>query len=890
MNAALLAALAEGSAVVTPNRRLARVLHREFDLAQRAAGRSAWRTPTILPYPVWLEMLWTRVRESDVSVAPLLLSATQAWQLWRRIVEGENLALLDREGAARLAMEAWSLVHEWGAGGESWRAWRGILDESDDAAVFARWAQAYVAQLQRAGAHDLARLPGVLVGLADRVAPRCEATVLVAFDEPTPQQERLCAALLAAGARIDRLDTLPAEAALPCRILAASPGDELDAALDWARVHVAQRPQARIGIVIEDLAARRDEVAARAQARLCPEKLLPGAAAGSPPFEISLGVALASLGLVLTALDLLTLAQSRLAAGAAAALLRSPYLPFAEESWAVRARVERKWLDNGWGEVSLADAIAALESCSPDLARRWRDGRNHLPRSSGASPRHWADAWRAWLLAAGWPGSRPLDSSEFQAREAWERLLVQFAGVGAVTPSLNGASAIELLRALARETIFQPQGSDAPIQILGVLEGAGLTFDALWIAGLAADRWPRAPAPNPLLPLAWQRERNVPRASAQRELAYAQALTARFARAAPEVVFSSAASAEDHELAPSALILVYPQRPASAATATWIDSIAQSAALEAIDDERAPPPAPKCPVPGGSRILAAQSDCPFQAVARHRLGAERWPRRPVGLSLRERGLLAHAALSGFWNVVRDHATLVSLPAAVRGAHIEASVQAAFTQLSAARWRSVPPMVRAQEARRLVPILEMWLALERERPPFVIRQAEQTQTLRLEGLCFRLRPDRIDTLDEGGLAIVDYKTGRVEPPRQWFDERPRASQLGLYTLAQRDATPALAVRAVAYAELGPDEVAASGLADAGAWPGLDAVAAAGPCTDWVALESWWRKHLGALAAEIARGHAAVTPRASPLPCRNCGLHALCRIESVRHVPDSDASDE
>ena len=69
--------------------------------------------------------------------------------------------------------------------------------------------------------------------------------------------------------------------------------------------------------------------------------------------------------------------------------------------------------------------------------------------------------------------------------------------------------------------MFQPEGTDAPIQLLGVLEGAGLDFDALWVAGLSADRWPPAPAPNPLLPLHWQRERNVPRSSAENELAHA---------------------------------------------------------------------------------------------------------------------------------------------------------------------------------------------------------------------------------------------------------------------------------------------------------------------------------------------------------------------------------
>ena len=45
---------------------------------------------------------------------------------------------------------------------------------------------------------------------------------------------------------------------------------------------------------------------------------------------------------------------------------------------------------------------------------------------------------------------------------------------------------------------------------------------------MSAEAWPRAPEPNPLLPNShWQRSRDVPRATAARELAYARALTRR---------------------------------------------------------------------------------------------------------------------------------------------------------------------------------------------------------------------------------------------------------------------------------------------------------------------------------------------------------------------------
>ena len=133
---------------------------------------------------------------------------------------------------------------------------------------------------------------------------------------------------------------------------------------------------------------------------------------------------------------------------------------------------------------------------------------------------------------------------------------------------------------------------------------------------------------------------------------------------------------------------------------------------------------------------------------------------------------------------------------------------------------------------------------------------------LGGLRLRLRLDRVDALSDGGVAIVDYKTGVAKPPAKWFDPRPQAPQLGLYVLAQRAAAPALPVRAAAYAQLKPGEVRLQGIAaDAGAWPGLVApgdVRRAG-LADWTAVEAFWAQSLGALADEIRDGHAAVAPR-------------------------------
>ena len=46
----------------------------------------------------------------------------------------------------------------------------------------------------------------------------------------------------------------------------------------------------------------------------------------------------------------------------------------------------------------------------------------------------------------------------------------------------------------------------------------------------------------------------------------------------------------------------------------------------------------------------------------------------------------------------------------------------------------------------------------------------------------------------------------------------------------------------------------------------------------------------LAGEVAAGHAMVAPRTKPSPCPNCGLQALCRIESARGFNRGEADDE
>jgi probable DNA repair protein len=462
----------------------------------------------------------------------------------------------------------------------------------------------------------------------------------------------------------------------------------------------------------------------------------------------------------------------------------------------------------------------------------------------------------------------------------WDDLLTQFAAFGWFAARITAGDAVGSLNALAKDHVFQPESASARVQILGGLEAAGLPIDTLWIAGLAAEAWPPAPRPNPMLPLWWQRERNAPHATAARELAYAEAVTAQWARGAPEVVFSFARNADDHVRSISSLVPPGPPLAAGKAETTVELQFASAPAVEAIIDDHAPSVAPGSRVSGGVSLLSAQGDCPFQAMARFRLATRPWPQPASGLRPVERGILVHAALAAFWRDVGDHATLVALAPEALGARIAAASEAALHEVTGARWRHVPAAVRAGEAPRIGSILRAWIeGFERPRPAFSVESIEARRRLRLAELDLDLRLDRVDTLASGGAALVDYKAGAATSPARWFDARPQAPQIGLYVLAERASIPERSIRAAAYAQLKAGELGVRGIAaDAEAWPGLAAPQAirGAALEGWAAVEAYWTRALEALAIEIRDGHAAVTPRDADTTCRSCRLWALCRI--------------
>jgi ATP-dependent helicase/nuclease subunit B len=861
----LFARLARGHAaratVVTPNRRLAQELAREFDAGQAARGLPLWESADILPFAAFVERLYEDALYSELAPRlPLLLSEAQEAERWEQVIRASPWGgeLLDPSHAATQAMRAWRLAHGWRIAGAL-----GAYPGNEDAQAFARWAAAYA----KSEATDAARLPDVVAPLIGHAALRTPATLVVyAFDMLTPQEAEFLDECAKQAIEVRACDQVRADSN-PQRIVFQSARHELEAAAQWARAKVEAGAK-RVGVVVPELVTRRREVLRVFARTMNSAYNLPGAEAASQPtalpFNVSLGEPLSDVPLAHAALSILALALGEVPFEAASRLLRSPFVGGGDEETAARARLDARLRRSAPVRVTLGKLVALVEGC-PGL-RRALEAVYAVPRLESASPHEWGEHFTKLLEAAGFPG-RGLDSAEFQARAKFNDTLAEFARLERVAPRMGAQRALSRLARLARDTLFQPESPEAPVQVLGVLESAGLAFDALWLSGLTDEAWPLAARPNPFLPPALQKKAGIPEASAEATLARGRRITEGWLAAAPEVVVSHPAWQDDRKLVVSPLLsgisaIPTPESPAP----RWRDRIFAARAVDTAPDGRAPALATRTPR-GGTRILADQAACPFRAYARHRLGAEALEAPLAGPDARARGLLLHALMRELWAELKDSGALqadcgAAIARAARAAVAEAGLEEPFAEL---------------ERMRLSKLARDWLEIERKRAPFEVAAREEKRVLDVAGLQLHGRIDRLDKLAAGGHALIDYKTGRPTP-NAWLGERPDDPQLPLYAVSAPET-----ITAVAYAKLQTGSMKYMGFARD---KGLVQQA-----KDWGSLLAGWKQSLEALGAGFAAGEARVDPKNGLATCRSCDLQSLCRVhERLGALGEAEGEEE
>ena len=917
--ARLAGGLAAGVTVVTPNSRLAQSLAREFDAAQAAGGLVSWESADVLSYSAFVLRLYEDALYSELAPKlPLLLTGAQEQALWEDAIRASSLSetLLSASSAAADCRAAWELAHAWGLAPK-------LKDAAgnEDAHAFLDWSARYERATERNRQTDAARLPQVIEPfIAGHAVRKPRALALYAFDIVNVRQRALFAALAEAGVEIFVCGPEP-RAGIAKRFAFTAAKDEMLACARWARA-ILESPspqpspskgegrgegQPRIGIVVPDLAKSRTAVQRIFASVMQPASQLPnrgqtpfsgdGKWGLSPvlPFNISLGLALNSFPLVHDALLALQLAGREIEFARASRLLRSPFLAGADAELGARARLDALLRERAGTSVTLDSLIRlmALRGAPPcavlgrSLAKLAEFRKAHLFGAKPASD--WARLISGALDALGFPGERVLDSPEFQTAKKWRELLAGFAALDRVQGKMGYAEACRQLARMAADTLFQPEAHDVPIQILGVLESAGLEFDHLWVMGLTDEAWPLPARPNPFVPVALQRAAGVPEADAAGSFELDRRITAGWRVAAAEVVFSHPEREGDRELAASPLIAVIDAAQFAALGVpdypdlrrTIRGNMAGEPPLERISGDLAPPLAASGEVhSGGTGLFRDQAACPFRAFAAHRLGADALASPEPGLSAMDRGTLVHDVLAFAWSALGGSNNLQATSAADLAALLARAADEAIAKLRRRKPEALQGRFAALEKARLAGLARDWLDIEKLRPDFDVIATEEKRLIAFGGVAVNARLDRLDRLATGGHALLDYKTGAASVA-DWLGARPDEPQLPLYALGLTE-NENKDIAAVAFARVKAGEREFTGIGrEKGLIPGVKTIgelrsARAKAYASWDDLLAGWRRELEALGRGFAQGDARVAPKRPDDSCKFCGRQPLCRI--------------
>ncbi len=862
-----------------------------YHLARRDEGLSAWPAPAILDWQGFLRSRWESKSYLSADDSPLLLDASQEKSIWAGIAEAEQrlttLLSRPRNRVAALAMRAHHLLC-----GYAPQYLKASLRSGwqQDAGIFSGWLSAFDQACAAENLLSPARLARELMAQLEHEPPSGQRPplLLVGFDRILPVQRQL----------LDAWGTWQhAEVGEQARDIhfyrAADAEHELAACALWCRQKIAADPNARLLVISQDIAKRRGEIERAFQTLVASES---GGTDSSPLFEFSLGIPLGKVPLAQSALLLLRWLSNPVDESDLDWLFSCELVANAQESAALQNHMHtlrRRGLERPQWQLA-AFLNERVQTPPPaDWVRRISEAQHLLTDQMRArkGPLDWAEFAPNLLQTIGWPAARTLSSEEFQVVRRWEQVLESCASLGFDGRRISWSDFLATLAEQLEETLYAPESRDAPIQIAGPAESAGLTADAIWFMGASEDAWPASSTTHPFLPLEVQRCAAMPHATAQTDWELSQAIVARLISSAPEVCFSYARQGEDAETRPSRLILRVAGTPQDLPTELILPAAPQPATEEFRDLSTVPFHPGK--VDGGASVLTHQSQCPFKAFATARLAAQEWSQAEPCLTAAQHGQLLHAALHSMWGGAATGGiqTLSELKAIENRdefivKHVRVAMQEALKRPVRER---LPKRYLEMEERRLISLIGQWLEYELGRVDFTVLQTEDKRTVRLSDLTFDLRLDRIDELSDGSLLIIDYKSGWVTP-KSWELPRPDDVQLPLYASFALKQGETLGGLAFAKVQRGDGLTFAGYIRDAKSTliPALDGKN--GLVKNKLDDEKirLWRSEIEKLARDYLSGRAAVDPRDYPDTCKYCGLQSLCRIQE-HHISLADDED-
>lgn len=903
---ALAEPLSRGATVLVPTNRLQDIVSRAY--AEQQA--TVYYTPPVLGIDVWITRLWQRAGEQGIAPYCQIqaLPSSEEIFIWIEVIEEslEELPLLNPEETANTVSRAYQLMKQW-------RLDRDHLTELEsyrvvpDIAAFLDWSARFE---RRCKQRAVASLSDCLVQInADLEAgiqlPLADEFLLLNFYEPPPLYAELFEKLKTRTVVNSFLYEYPDTQATGKRYQFSSQRDEFNYVAQWAKHRLAVNSDAHIGIIGELDEKQRSQLHHVLANTLDEHYLIQFDTTHTRVNTSHSTRNLTQEAVIHDAFLILDLLRDEQVSENLCRLLRSPFVLAKSGETRQRHALER-YMRRNLSDRCQAHEISQLVQRTdqdyhcPALASALLATREYARRMrTWETPRSWAKLFSDVLAEFDWPGER-LTPPQALLLKRWDEAMDRLAGLSAVTGKLDLGKAIACLRNLClRSRQTQTFDHKRHISQYTIEEAAGLTFDHAWIINCNDQVWPPSVKANPFLPYSLQRDNLIPGSHSDIQHKMASTTFAMLCNAVKaELCASHHASDGDQEFRPSSFIASFEPAQAEAEIIGRLSNPeigkTVSPPIETVSDHEFVPLQADAQSLGGHQVLSDQSSCPFRGFALHRLQADPLEPFASGLSRMARGSAMHRALEYLYQQVNSGRQLQEMSADALDALCTSAATEAIKWLSARHSRLMTPRFARIEQDRMQMLLKRFLGsgeAEQGRGDFQVLGREERHEWHYEGMRFNLVIDRIDQLADGGLAVIDYKTGKATPSNSsWLDERPEDLQLPFYYTVMSSQQPA-PVNAVAIAHINAARIGYSGLAaDDGFHSRIKSSADDRYIRkDWADLAVTFPARVQTIAREFSQGCTVVDPVNGAQTCRYCALNKLCRIDELSQGASEDTGE-
>lgn len=817
------------SLIITANQRLSNKAIQAWGHYQQEKSQTLWKSPRIYSIDKWFKHCWKKLQADGYNNSShKIISNEQERIFWEQITS--HHALMQTEVLAQQAASAYKALCKWKLTIDELKQYESDISSH----LLQSWFTEFEKKLARTKLITLEESIKIIgQAYSDGALKQEPEILLVGFDDIPPLINSQLNNISSNIRHIDSDDFIPKTVV---RREYKDFESELKAATHWARQILSNsdtNASPRIGIIVPNLGQCRSQIERALINTFEGHSLFTQTPRYTLPFNISAGVPLGKTPLFIDTFLLLKLNQSSWAIEDIYRLLFSPFWGAYSTELETRSSIVNDLQTLGlltvstqglcWRIEQKIQQAISLKNTNTTIDDGDYKTYRYLKNISDKDryeknrqlPSQWVEIFLKQLDDINWPGERQPDSIEYQQTQLWHQLLETFASLDNTLGSISVSDAISQLKNMANYQPFQAKVPDSPIQVLGILEGSGLHFTHCWILGLHQQAWPPAPSPNPMLPIALQREHNMPHASSLRELQFAQSLTKNYKHCAKEIIFSSATYDTDNdiELSPSQLIQDIPIQDGFSDKQSedfegFITAQHQTKTHESVPCQQAP----KVNIfdlnsegilTGGSNIIKMQSINPFDAFAKHRLKIRSIPKATIGFSAIDKGNILHLSLASIWEQLRTQNTLLSTSEDKLKALVSDIVNAEMNTVIKHKRFHFGTQLCELEAQRQTQLILGWLAHEKSRQPFSVIAIEESHRVKINGYTLQLRLDRVDeinnTSDKPYQLLIDYKTGQCSL-NDWKSERPTDPQLPFYLTINNSNHKLGQLNAIAFAQI------------------------------------------------------------------------------------------